>query len=353
MSRYYSALILPKLILPTLLLLLIPVFAGQTARPADSGPGSGPDPAAEDMAVLPASADSDGSDGSNTGATLMVIGFDGESHYAGSVLLIRLDSRQSTLRTVRIAGNSYVRDSACPDGRLGSAFAKGYADARAAGSDEDGACRSGAGVLARLIEQTLGVRTDGRVSLSYADFAAIVDRAGGVDVELPEEMICSDGLRLPAGKNHMDGATAERFVRSDPPDGEIHPQRLFLTGLLRKVKHEFPFTKAVALACYAYGLSHSDLDIRQMLPLLCSVMSVNLSDARIAELSGAELTVNGRTCRILNRSWARDLVNGYLGAAQSDDTFDPGERLTDPSDPSIEEIYRSRAPGMEGIVEIP
>lgn len=349
MSRFYPALILPKLLLPTLLLLLIPVFAGQANPPAGSPESENARPAmAASAHPVGAAGAADSTDGSDGQSTLMVVGFDGESHYAGSVLLIRLDRVRATLRTVQIAGNCYVRDADCPDGRLGSAFAVGYGDARDAGADEDAACRAGAIRLSALIDRTLGVRPDGCVSLSYGDFAAIVDRAGGVDICLPHDFLCSDGLRLPAGTNHINGAAAQRFVRFGRPDGEIHPQRLFLTALLKKVKREFSLPRALALGRYAYSLSHHDLSAPRMLSVLRAALSVDLSEARIAELSGVERPVNGQPRVILNRGRSRDLVNYYLDAAQSDDAFDPGERLTDPSDPSIDSIYRC-SPGMAGV----
>ncbi len=324
MSRFYPALILPKLILPTLLLLLIPVFAGQ----ADSGDPRDPRGGTDgDAAAVAAAASPAGASESSGRATLMVVGYDQDRHYAGSILLIRLDSQRATLRTLQVPGNCYVRDRVCPDCRLGSAFAKGYADAREAGADEKNACTAAADTLADLLGRVMGVYPDGFVSLGYADFADIIDRAGGVDITLPRDFCCGDGLRLPAGSVHLCGADASRFIRFGCPDGEIRPQRMILSSLLCKIKRDFSLPRALALGSYAYRLAHSDLEIRPTLILLRSALSVDLSEARIAELSGTEQSVDGQLCQILPRDRTRDLVNYYLDAAQSPDSFDPSGLL--------------------------
>lgn len=350
MSRYYPALILPKLILPILILLLIPVFAG-TALP-ENARADAQKPAADE--ILPAetavpdnravSAMADAGDAT----TLLVVGYDDESHYAGSILLIRLDKAHSTLRTVQISGNCYVRDPACPDGRLGSAFAEGYRLAESAGGDEKTAHEAGMQALADILQKTIGVRADGSVSLGFDVFRDIVDQADGVDIKLPRDFTCSDGLTLHEGKNHLDGESAERFVRFGEADGKINPQRLFLSSLLKKVKKEFPLTRAISLGCFTYRRVNTDLRLADTLALIRAGLAVDLSEARIALLSGAQTELDGVKLQIVNRNWARDLVNYYLDAGLTDDLFDPGERLTDPGNAEIEEIYRGRAPGMNG-----
>jgi LCP family protein required for cell wall assembly len=69
---------------------------------------------------------------------------------------------------------------------------------------------------------TLGIPTDHLVSVDLAGFAAVVDAAGGLDVDVPAPVRDpAAGLLLPeAGRQHVDGATALALVRSR------HPERL-------------------------------------------------------------------------------------------------------------------------------
>ena len=66
----------------------------------------------------------------------------------------------------------------------------------------------------------LGIPTGHLVTVDLAGFAAVVDAAGGIDVDVPEPVRDPmAGLDLPhAGRRHLDGATALAFVRSRHPE---------------------------------------------------------------------------------------------------------------------------------------
>ncbi len=347
MSRFYPALILPKLILPVLLLLLIPVFAGtafpERAQDADADTAI-PAEAAIDADVgeyVPAMA-------KGSADTFLIAGYDDDSHYAGSILLVRLDREHSTLRSVQVGGDCYVRDPICPDGRLGSAFSEGYRIARNDGANEKSAREAGIRALVDILQKTLGVQIKGSVCLGFDTFRTLVDQVDGVDIVLPDDYRCSDGLSLHTGSNHLSGKDAIRFLRFGETDKSVNPQKLFFTALLKKVKKEFSIPKAISLGSFAYRRSDTDLTLMELLSLIRSALDIETSEARIAPLVGVKTEVDGVNVQIVNRNWAKDLVNYYLDADQSDDTFDPGERMTDPGNAEIEEIYRGRVPGMNG-----
>ena len=66
----------------------------------------------------------------------------------------------------------------------------------------------------------LGIPTDHLVAVDLAGFAAVVDAAGGLDVDVPDPVRDpAAGLLLPrAGEQHVDGATALALVRSRHPE---------------------------------------------------------------------------------------------------------------------------------------
>ena len=68
----------------------------------------------------------------------------------------------------------------------------------------------------------LGIPTDHLVTVDLAGFAAVVDAAGGLEVDVPEPVRDQPaGLLLEhAGRQHVDGATALALVRSRHPE---HP----------------------------------------------------------------------------------------------------------------------------------
>ena len=69
----------------------------------------------------------------------------------------------------------------------------------------------------------LGIPTDHLVTVDLAGFAAVVDAAGGLDVDVPEPVRDPPaGLLLEhAGRQHVDGATALALVRSRHPEHRV------------------------------------------------------------------------------------------------------------------------------------
>jgi LCP family protein required for cell wall assembly len=72
----------------------------------------------------------------------------------------------------------------------------------------------------------MGIPTDHLVSVDLRGFAAVVDAAGGLDVDVPEPVRDpAAGLDLPeAGRLHVDGATALALVRSRHPEHLVDGQ---------------------------------------------------------------------------------------------------------------------------------
>lgn len=69
----------------------------------------------------------------------------------------------------------------------------------------------------------LGIPTDHLVSVDLAGFAAVVDAAGGLDVDVPAPVRDSAaGLELTeSGRQHLDGRTALALVRSRQPEERV------------------------------------------------------------------------------------------------------------------------------------
>ena len=72
----------------------------------------------------------------------------------------------------------------------------------------------------------LGIPTDHLVTVDLHGFAAVVDAAGGLDIDVPEPVRDSySGLELTtAGRQHVDGVTALAMVRSRHPEHLVDGQ---------------------------------------------------------------------------------------------------------------------------------
>jgi LCP family protein required for cell wall assembly len=99
--------------------------------------------------------------------------------------------------------------------------------------------RIGAGVgiplLRRMIQEELGITIDRYAAVDLAGFVALVDQMHGVDVDVqcpiidclwmsPDDEACEE-LNVEAGRQHMDGRTALKFVRSRHGRGDRDRRR--------------------------------------------------------------------------------------------------------------------------------
>lgn len=69
-------------------------------------------------------------------------------------------------------------------------------------------------LLAQTVEQASGLRVDHYAEIGFGGFADVVDAIGGVTMDVPPGMVDgSNGVKIPEGKQELDGAQALSFVR--------------------------------------------------------------------------------------------------------------------------------------------
>lgn len=123
---------------------------------------------------------------------------------------------------------SVPRDLWVPLPDVGELHEQGHTHARISSVVRVGEVRLGRGQGMALLRQTLGeqlgVRVDRYASIDFAGFVGLIDELGGIDVEVECPLVdCfwlagptqpCERVTIPAGRVHMDGATALAFVRS-------------------------------------------------------------------------------------------------------------------------------------------
>ncbi|MBX6770019.1 MAG: LCP family protein, partial [Actinomadura rubrobrunea] len=125
----------------------------------------------------------------------------------------------------------------------------------------------GAGLLARTVQDMSGIRIDHVAAIDFAGFARMTDALGGVDVYLDQPIYDpSNGWSWPAGRNHLDGAAALRFVR----------ERKGLSGSdLDRVKRQHAFLKAMAAKAVDGGTLSNPLKLDAFLRAASASVAVD------------------------------------------------------------------------------
>jgi LCP family protein required for cell wall assembly len=159
-------------------------------------------------------------DGSSNVMTMLVVGSDSRSglndpmRRADAIMLLRVDGVTGAVSILSMPRDLYV-----PIAGTGS-------------SDRlSAASVTGPNSLIDTVRSVTGIAVDHYLEFDFAGFKRVVDAAGGVDLQIPARMRDElTELDLPAGCDHLDGATALAYVRSrhlyvqDASDGQFEPE---------------------------------------------------------------------------------------------------------------------------------
>ncbi|MDT7789533.1 MAG: hypothetical protein QOF58_7952 [Pseudonocardiales bacterium] len=164
-----------------------------------------------------------------------------------NILLIgKDDGRSDTAMVVQLnaAGDqarvvSIPRDTMVPRPRCGTHPPASLAMFNSAFSTGGAAC------TVATVEQMSGIRIDHFVQIDFNGFRDVIDRLGGIDINVPEPIDDEkSGLHVPAGPTKLDGTQALAFVRTRYSIGDgsdlnrIKNQQLFMRALSEKIANE-------------------------------------------------------------------------------------------------------------------
>jgi polyisoprenyl-teichoic acid--peptidoglycan teichoic acid transferase len=152
-----------------------------------------------------------------------------------TIMVIGLDRARHRAAVLSIPRDLYVNIPGYGQGRINQVDYVGERVTRVPGG--------GPALVSQVLSETIGVATEHWVRVEMTGFEAVVDAVGGVTVHLDcpfYEPIFNlttnswDYFVLPAGPNHLDGETANWFVRlrlRDSDIGRAQRQRQFLWAM--------------------------------------------------------------------------------------------------------------------------
>jgi LCP family protein required for cell wall assembly len=148
---------------------------------------------------------------------------------SNTIMIIHVAGDKKSASIVSIPPDSWVGIPGRGKDRITSAYALG-----------------GPPLLVQTVEQLTRIRIDHFIAVDFAGFATMTDAVGGVDIVVPADSHASANTkRWRPGPQHMDGATALRYVRQKYayPGGDldrIRDQQLFLVALMAKTAGNWP-----------------------------------------------------------------------------------------------------------------
>ena len=147
-----------------------------------------------------------------------------------TIILVHLSPKRDKAVLVSFPRDTWVEIPGHGHNRINAAYVQGELDRKGGGP----------ALLIQTVERLTDVFIDHYLEIDFRGFLKMVNALGGVDVCLPTAVDDADsGLRLPAGRSHVNGKVALSFVRArkfDPTQdfGRIRRQQQFLGAMLRR-----------------------------------------------------------------------------------------------------------------------
>ena len=155
-----------------------------------------------------------------------------------SMMLVHVPADGSAASFVSLPRDTYVSIPGYGEGRLNSAYARGYNDADGSDADRDAA---GAQLLIQTVSQLSGLRIDHFAEIDLLGFINLSTIVGGVEVNLCQATSDTlSGADFPAGVQTISGADALKFVRQryGLPRVDLDRvvrQQVYIAGMLRNI----------------------------------------------------------------------------------------------------------------------
>ncbi len=248
---------------------------------------------------------------------VLVVGTDRSSGLADTVMLVSLNRDSGEAWVLQIPRDTYAAYTERDYRKLNGA-------ANALG---------GMAEMRSFLSEALGLPIDRYMAISLDVFAQAVDALGGVEIVLSEPMEYEDptqglSIHLPAGRQRLDGKTAEQFVRyrSGYTRGDldrIDAQKVFLAALFRTVCDTRSPVKLIQLATTLLGKVETDVTMGDVLLLLPEILRLKADQISFVTAPGSDAvaTVSGASYYVLSAKGMATLLRAHFGAKDAE--FDP------------------------------
>lgn len=237
----------------------------------------------------------------------LVVGVDyvkgsSRGHLTDTIMVVSFDIEGKNIDVLQIPRDSYIGNFT-PTGKINSVYG------RAEGGGING--------LADMIFNTFNITIDHYVTIDMTGFVRIVDKIGGVEVNVPQR-IELEGAILKPGLQVLDGWRAEKFVRerksySNGDLGRMDMQKIFMKALIDKI---FGMGKKeiISLAPTLINEITTDLTLGEMLGYYNKLMDVDKASGinfYTAPISGGG-KYRGNSVVILDKQKTADLLNEHF-----------------------------------------
>jgi len=264
---------------------------------------------------------------------ILVAGSDATSGLCDVLMLVSIDRTTHEVFVLQIPRDTYANYTDKNYRKLNGAYAE----------------LGGMAGLSEFLSSALGIPIDRTLHLSPSAFRTVVDALGGVEIDLPRNLNYEDpaqglSIHLKAGKQTLNGAQAEQFVRyrSGYAQGDLDrldAQKIFLSALFRRLSG-LGVTEAASLAMEMRGVLDSNLDAGDIFSLSRELLTLTPERIFFVTAPGEATTAtqSGASYYVLSAPAMEELLVRYFGVEAGG--FDPQSVFLNERYEHFSEIYR-------------
>lgn len=208
---------------------------------------------------------------------VLLLGTDGrpgeDSYRADSIILARIDPTKKSATLISIPRDTKV-------------VYKGE-------TMKINACHTndGAEGMVEAVNELCGVTINHYAEVSFDGMQQLIDAAGGIDINATDDVDDPEHLdiKITAGQQHMDGATALTYARcrytyTDGDYTRMRHQRQVLGALANQILNNFDATKIVGLVNSLSDMLTTDMSVEDIVATFNAMRGMNVDDIYSANL---------------------------------------------------------------------
>lgn len=218
---------------------------------------------------------------------IVVMGVDQRSDDVGrsdTLFLITLDTRTKETALLSIPRDTRVKIPGHGFDKINHAYANG-----------------GHALTQRTVEELIGAPVDYYVEIDFDGFKKIVDAVGGVDIAVEKRMYYEDPydnlvIDLQPGLQHLDGATAIKYVRYRDEEGDlgrVERQQHFIRAMLDEVTSPGILVKLPAIISELDNAINTDLSVAEMIGLGKALQDARQQGLKTDTVPGTPIYIDG------------------------------------------------------------
>lgn len=241
---------------------------------------------------------------------ILLVGRDGdpsvEYSRSDSIIIATVNKESGSIKLTSLMRDMYVKIPDYDYNKINSAYAFG-----------------GMELLAKTVEENFLIQIDGCIEADFAGFEKIIDRIGGVDVELNKDEVYylnnACGLNLIEGKNNLTGNAALQYARiryvGNDDYERTERQRRVLKSAFYKVK-DLNMTELIKLGYEILPLINTNLANSQILELAAEIILMDVSCIETCRIPAdgkfTEATIHGMSVLVPDLPENRTLLKEFI-----------------------------------------